>query len=69
MIRSDREMMAAQAQIGHMQRFLAEMRRTASSDEFRLIARSTRGIVERMQRDILDYLTKYEDQIQTLNVA
>jgi hypothetical protein len=56
MIRNDRELMAAQGQIAHMHRVLAELRRTASSDEFRIIACSTRSLVERMQRDILDYL-------------
>ena len=69
MIRNDRELQAAQAQIGHMHRLLAEMRQTAPPEEFRLIARSTRGLVERMQRDILDYLTKYEGHLTALNVA
>ena len=66
MIRNDRELQAAQAQIAHMHRALAEMRRTAPADEFRLVARSTRSLVERMQRDILDYLTKYEGHVKSL---
>ena len=69
MIRNDRELLAAQSQIAHMLRVLAEMRLIASSDEFRVVARSTRGIVERMQRDILDYLTKSDTACRSLAAA
>ena len=69
MIRNDRELMAAKAQIDQMHRVLEDMRRTAPPDEFRLIARSTRSLIERMQRDILDYLTKYEGHLKVLVVA
>ena len=69
MIRNDRELMAAKAQIDQLHRVLEEMRRTAPSDEFRLIARSTRHLIERMQCDILDSLTKYEGHLKALVVA
>ncbi len=62
MIHSDQELAAAQAQIASMQRALAEMRRSATPDEFHLVARSSRAMIERMQREVLDYLTKLEPQ-------
>ena len=66
MIRNDRELLAAQSQIAHLHRVLAEMRHTAGAEEFRLVARSTRGVVERLQHDILDYLTRYDGQRQPM---
>lgn len=63
MIRNDRELSAAQAQISNMQRALADLRRTVTPDEFRVVARSTRVMIERMQRDVLDYLTKVDVQL------
>ncbi len=60
MIRSDRELVATQAQIANMQRVLADLRRAVTADEFRLVARSSRTMIERMQREVLDYLTKIE---------
>lgn len=46
-----------------MQRALADLRRTVTPDEFRVVARSTRVMIERMQRDVLDYLTKVDVQL------
>ena len=63
MIRNDRELAAAQVQIANIQRALAELRRAVTPDEFRLVARSSRGMIERMQRDVLDYLTQQEPQL------
>jgi hypothetical protein len=58
MIRNDQELTAAQAQIVQIQRVLLQMRGSVSPDEFRLLARSSRSMIERIQRDVLDYLTK-----------
>jgi hypothetical protein len=57
MIRNDRELTAAQAQIAHLQRVLQQMRLTVSGDEFQLLVRSSRPMIERIQRDVLDYLS------------
>ena len=43
MIRSDRELVAAQAQIANMQRALADLRRAVTADEFRLDPSCTRA--------------------------
>lgn len=58
MIRNDRELAAAQAQILHLQRVLQQLRPSLDAGEFRLLARSSRPLIERLQREILDYLTK-----------
>ena len=63
MIRNDRELAAAQAQIAHLQRVLLQMRPTVTTAEFRLLARSSRPMIERIQREILDYLTKPATQL------
>jgi len=65
MIRNDRELLAAQAQIANMQRALADLRRAVTVDEFRLVARSSRLMIERMQREVLDYLTKVEPRTES----
>jgi hypothetical protein len=57
MIRNDRELAAAQAQITHLERVLQQMRQTASSDDFLLLVRSSRPMIERIQREVLDYLS------------
>jgi hypothetical protein len=58
MIRNDKELAAAQAQILEIERVLLQMRESVSDHEFRLLARSSRSMIERIQRDVLDYLTK-----------
>jgi hypothetical protein len=63
MIRNDQELAAAQAQILQIQRVLLQMRHSVSGDEFRLLARSSRSMIERIQRDVLDYLTKPAAQL------
>ena len=66
MIRSDQELSAAQAQIAHLQRVLQQMRHTVSDEDFRLLARSSRSMIERIQRDVLDYLTKPTPQLTSV---
>ena len=58
MIRNDRELAAAQGQIAQLQKVLLESRDSLPAEDFKLLARSSRLIVERLQRQILDYLTK-----------
>jgi hypothetical protein len=66
MIRNDRELAAAQAQIAHLQRVLQQMRLTVSGDEFRLLVRSSRPMIERIQREVLDYLSLPSPQFAQL---
>jgi hypothetical protein len=63
MIRNDQELAAAQAQIAHLQRVLQQMRPVVSGAEFRLLARSSRPTIERIQREVLEYLTRPSSQI------
>ncbi len=58
MIRNERELTAAQAQIAQMERALIDLRRRVTSDDYRLLARNSRRIIERMQSEILDYLSR-----------
>lgn len=69
MIRTDRELAAAQAQIAHLHRVLQQMRSAIPGDEFCLVARSSRSMIERMQRDILDYLTQPAPHLYTPSQA
>ncbi len=63
MIRNDQELAAAQAQILQIERVLLQMRYRAAPDEFRILARSSRSMIEGIQRDVLDYLTQPATQI------
>lgn len=56
-IRSERELHAAQAAIARYLKVLADLRETASPEEFRLVAKASRPLIERLQRAVLDYLT------------
>jgi hypothetical protein len=59
MIQSDRELAATQERIGYFLRLLAQLRVTATPEEFPLVAGGYRTEVERMQREELDYLTQH----------
>ncbi len=57
MIRDDAELAAAQERIAYFLDLLRRFRSTARPDEFALVAGGYRAEVERMQRELLDYLT------------
>jgi len=69
MIRNDRELAAAQAQIAHLHRVLQQMRQTASTEDFQLLVRSSRPMIERIQREVLDYLSLPGSHITQLHAT
>jgi hypothetical protein len=58
MIQNDEELSATQDRISYFLRLLGQLRRTATPEEFPLVAGGYRAEVERMQREVLDYLTQ-----------
>jgi hypothetical protein len=68
MITKDHELQAAQERIAHLQRWLAQIRQTAQSEEFEAVASGYRLEIERMQAEVLEYLlrplpTEREEQL------
>ena len=59
MIHSDQELQARQDRIDYFQRLLTQLRVTARSDEFPAVASGYRSEIERMQTEVLDYLTRH----------
>ena len=62
MIRNDQELQVTQERIAYFQRLLAQLRVTSDPDEFPLVASGYRAELEKMQREVLDYLTRHASQ-------
>jgi hypothetical protein len=61
-ITSDLELQAAQERIVYFYRVLAQLRVTSRPDVFPSMASGYRAEVERMQREVLDYLTRHASE-------
>ena len=59
MIHNDQELQATQERIAYFQRVLAQLRVTATPEEFPLVASGYRAEVVRMQDEVLAYLTRH----------
>ena len=59
MIHNDQELAVTQERIAYFQRVLAQLRVTASPEEFPAVASSYRVEIVRMQDEVLAYLTRY----------
>ena len=59
MIHNDHELQATQERIAYFQRVLAQLRVTATPEEFPLVASGYRAEVVRMQDEVLTYLTRH----------
>jgi hypothetical protein len=57
MIRDDQELQTTQERIANFLRLLAQLRVKATPGEFSLVVGGYRAQVERMHREVLDYLT------------
>jgi hypothetical protein len=62
MIANDIELSATQERIVWMQKLLAQLRVTASADEYPLVASGYLSEVEKMQADVMSYLRKHSSQ-------
>ena len=69
MIRSDTELGTTQERISRFEGLLAQLRVTATPDEFPLVASGYRVEIERMQQDVLDYLTRHVSEELPAKVA
>jgi hypothetical protein len=62
MIHNDQEMEVTQERIMYFQRLLAQLRVTATPEEFPMVASGYRAEIERMQKEILDYLMQHASE-------
>ncbi len=62
MIYNDQELAAMQERIVYFQRLLAQLRVTATPEEFPAVASGYRAELERMQDEVLDYLTRHASE-------
>lgn len=58
MIQSDQELNLARERVSHLLDLLARLRVSCRPEELALVTGGYRAEVERMQREILDYLTQ-----------
>ena len=69
MITNDDELNGTRARIAYFEDLLAQMRVTARADLFPSMASGYRAEIEKMQREILEYLTRHASQPPTVEVA
>lgn len=62
MIRDDNELAVTEQRIAYFLRLLAQLRVTSRPEEFPSVASGYRAEVERMQKEMLDYLTRHATQ-------
>jgi hypothetical protein len=62
MIVNDTELKGTQERIAYFQDLLARMRVTAPAETFPLMASGYRAEIERMQAEVLEYLTRHASQ-------
>ena len=58
MIQNDTEMAGNQERVAYFLKLLSQLRVTSRPEEFPFVASGYRAEVEKMQREVLDYLTK-----------
>jgi hypothetical protein len=69
MIQNDQEMEATHERIAYFQRLLAQLRVTAKPDEFMAVASGYRAEIQRMQKEILDYLMLHASETKSREAA
>jgi len=62
MIHNDQELQAAQDRIAYFSRLLAQLRVTATLEEFPAVASGYRAEIARMQDEVLEYLTRHASE-------
>ncbi len=62
MIHNDQELQATQERIAYFQRVLAQLRVTATPEEFPPVASGYRAEIVRMQDEVLTYLTQHASE-------
>jgi hypothetical protein len=69
LIQNDQELEATQERIGYFQGLLSQLRVTATPEEFPLVASGYRAEIERMQAEVLEYLTRHVSEPTRARVA
>jgi hypothetical protein len=69
MIVNDAELTGTRARIAHFEDLLAQMRVAASAELFPSMASGYRAEIEKMQREVLEYLTRHVSQPPPAQVA
>ena len=59
MIQNDTELKTSQQRIAYFQNLLWQLRVKASAEEFSLVSSGHRAEIEKMQEDVLEYLTRH----------
>jgi hypothetical protein len=59
MIANDQQLAASQERIAYFQSLLAQFRISASPEEFPAMASGCRAEIEKMQKEVLEYLTRH----------
>ena len=62
MIANDQELKGTRARISYFEDLLAQMRVSARPEEFPSMAGGYRAEIEKMQREVLEYLTRHASQ-------
>jgi predicted phosphoribosyltransferase len=62
MIHNDQELQATQERIAYFSRLLAQLRVTATPEEFPAVASGYRAEISRMQDEVLEYLTRHASE-------
>jgi hypothetical protein len=62
MIHNDQELEATQERIAYFSRLLAQLRVTATPEEFPAVASGYRAEIARMQDEVLEYLTRHSSE-------
>jgi hypothetical protein len=62
MIQNDTELHAMQDRINQFQSYLAQLRVSATPTEFRFVASGYKVELEKMQSEVLDYLTRHASE-------
>ena len=59
MIHDDKELKTSQQRIAYFQDLLLQLRVKATPEEFSLVSSGYRAEIEKMQGEVLEYLTRY----------
>ena len=59
MIHNDKELKASQQRIASFQNLLLQLRVKAAPEEFSLVSSGYRSQIEKMQEEVLEYLTRH----------
>ena len=59
MIHDDKELKTSQQRIAYFQDLLLQLRVKATPEEFSLVSSGYRAEIEKMQAEVLEYLTQY----------